>query len=150
MVFSSRQRAKRWVAAAFCVLMVVGSIAPSQVQANCGHDVTSNVTRSTRDSFLELQLLGYSAKQGDMATAVPKGELPCSGPSCSQRRGFPPAPAQSIPVRISDLCCCTTSVVCWDDPDSAEELTVLDISHPCHNASTPDRPPRNATRAHSS
>jgi hypothetical protein len=145
-MFSSfLKRAKHRIAGAFCMLLVIGGAAPSAACASCGHDVTSNRARSARESFSRLELLKYTGV--DQAKSAPAGtrrELPCSGPSCSRGRGLPPAPATSVPVRMSDpWCCCTTISSRWDDPDSAEKPDDLSTSHPWHNTSRLERPPRN-------
>ena len=89
-----------------------------------------------------------TAGPADSSPADPRRDLPCSGPSCSQRRGLPQAPAPSSPVR-SDPWCCTIVAPCWDGPDSPDELTDLSLSHPRHNTSPPDGPLAIPNRAHS-
>jgi hypothetical protein len=144
MVSSVHERTTHWIAGAFCMLMVIGGVAPSPARASCGHDVTSNQIRSSRESLSELELLKYTGTdQANSAPAGPRREMPCSGPSCSPARGLPLAPATSVPVRISDLWCCMTISSRWEEPDSAEKPVDLSISHPRHNTSRLERPPRN-------
>ncbi len=57
MVPSFRRRAKHWVAKTFCMLLAAGGVAPSPARAGCGHDVTSNLIRSTWESLSDLELL---------------------------------------------------------------------------------------------
>ena len=139
MLSSFRKRANHWIAGAFCMLLVVGGVAPSPARASCGHDVTSNLIRSARESLSDLDVLIYSA---DSTPAAPRRDLPCSGPGCSEGRNLPQAPATSIPVRITDPFCCTTVATYGNGPDSAEKLADLSISRPRHNSSPLDRPPR--------
>ena len=87
----------------------------------------------------------FPAGPADSAPVGPRRDLPCSGPSCSQRRGLPQAPAPSSPVR-SDPWCCTIAAPCWDGPDSPEELADLSRSLPRHNTSPPERPPQSEPR----
>ncbi len=125
------------------MLLVVGSVAPSQARAGCGHDVTSNLIRSVEESLFDLDVLKSSATdRANPAPAVPRRDLPCSGPGCSKGRNLPQAPATSIPVRISDPCCCMTFATGGDGPDAAEKLADLPIAHPRHNSSPLERPPR--------
>jgi hypothetical protein len=142
MVPSFDERSKHWVAGAFGVLLVVAGIAPTPARAGCGHGVTSNLSRSTSNWLLGPELFRHSAAgPADLAPARPGRDLPCSGPSCSQRRGVPQTPAPSSPVR-SDPWCDTIAASCRDVPDSPEELTNPSPSHPRHRISPPERPPR--------
>jgi hypothetical protein len=140
MVPSFRERAKHWFAGAFFVLLVVGGIAPPSARANCDHDVTSNLSRSTRDSLYELDVLKDSS---DLARGgIPRQDLPCSGPGCSKSQKMPRTPATSVPVRISDPFCCTTAAAHENDPGSDSKPVELSISRPRHLASPLERPPR--------
>jgi hypothetical protein len=147
-MFSSfDERAKHWIAGTFCMLLVIGGVAPAPARASCGHDVTSNGSRSARESLFDLKLSkDLGADQANSAPAGPHRELPCSGPSCSRDRGFPPAPATSVMVKMIDPWCSTTISSHWDDPVSAEKPVDLSISHPRHNTSRLERPPRNSQR----
>ena len=147
MISSSPGPAKHWVAGAFCVLLVVGGVAPSPAWAGCGRDVTSKASRSTRDSLSALELLKSSAAEpADSAPAGPRPDRPCSDPSCSRGRGLPQTPAPSSPVK-SDPWYCTTIALWWGSPRSAEPLGNLSASHPRHSTSPIERPPH-STPAH--
>ncbi len=151
MIPSFHERAKRWVAGAFCVLLTVGGIAPSTARAGCGHGVTSNLSRSVQESLSSLEGFGhFTVEQNDSTPASPRRDRPCSGLSCSQGRRMPQVPAASSTSLRSDPWCCTTIVSCWDSPDLAESLPNPFLSCPRHNTSPPERPPRNAQpRTHS-
>lgn len=145
MISSFLKRAKPWIAGAFCMLLVVGGIAPSTARASCGHNVTSDLIRSSRDSVSELELLRYdsSAESVESAPASPRRDLPCSGPSCSQGgRNLPQAPAPTVSVRMSDPWCCTSNSPGWDGPESAEKPAEFSLSSPRHLTSPIERPPR--------
>jgi hypothetical protein len=150
MTSTFRKRAERRIVRAFCILLVVGGVAPLPAQASCGNDVDSNAIRSTGESLFDFELLAFSAEQGDAAPPVlPNRGMPCTGATCSRGRGLPPAPATFVSARISDICCSTTVANCWGNAESAAELTDLDKSHPLHNTFPPERPPRNPRpRAH--
>ena len=125
------------------MLLVAGSVAPSEARAGCGHDVTSNLIRSVEESLFDLDVLKAAAT--DRATPGPRGPASGSarsGPSCSKGRNLPQAPATSIQVRISDPCCCMTFATGGNGPDAAEKLADLPIAHPRHNSSPLERPPR--------
>ena len=147
-MFSSfDERAKHWIAGTFCMFLVIGVVAPSPARASCGHDITSNQSRSARESLSDLTLSKeLDADQVNSATAGPHGGLPCSGPSCSRGRGFPPAHPTSVIVKMIEPWCCTTVSRHWDDPVSAEKPVDLSISHPRHNTSRLERPPRDSQR----
>ena len=140
---SFHERAKHWIAGVFSMILVIGGVAPSPARASCGHDVTSNRIRSARESLSDLELWKYSgADQANSAPAGPRRELPCSGPSCSRRQGFPSAPVTSVLVTMSDPWCCTTISSRRDDPDSAQKPVDLSIAYPRYNTARVERPPR--------
>jgi hypothetical protein len=142
MVFSSPCRAKHLVAGAFWVLLAVGGVAPSPARAGCGHDVTSNVSRSNAKLVSNLELFRASALDLNHSSPVgPRRNLPCSGPSCSEGQGLPHAPATSLPLR-SDPWCCTTLAIQWRAPQSANRLAKPCTAHPRYSASPIERPPR--------
>jgi hypothetical protein len=143
MVSSFQERAKQGIAGAFFMLLVVGGVAPSSARASCGHDVTSDLIRSAQESLYGLDILKYSA---DPAPAGHRRDLPCSGPGCSEGRNWPPAPATSISVRISDPFCCKTFAIRGEGRDSAENLDDPSIAHPRHIPSPLERPPRDPRR----
>jgi|SRR5579883_1631295 len=137
--------AKHWVAGAFAVLLAVGGIVPSTARAGCGHNVTSRLSRSTQDSFSNLELFRYSAASPfDSAPGDPGRDRPspCSGPSCSQGRSRPQAPAPSSNTVRSDPCCDTTGALCWAYPESVDKLDNPFTSCPRQSTSPLERPPR--------
>ena len=121
------------------MLLLTGGVAPSTARASCGHDVTSNLSRSTRESLYELDVLKDSAS---LTREMPRRDLPCSGPRCSKSQNLPQAPATSVPVRITDPFCCTTFATRENDPDSDLKPAELSVPSPRYIASRLERPPR--------
>jgi hypothetical protein len=138
-------RAKHQVVGAFCVLLLLGGVAPSSTRASCGHGVTSGLNRAIGVSLSDLELARYQgAALADPAPADPRRDMPCSGPSCSKGRSLPHAPSSSSsPVR-SDPWCCTSAAPGWASPEAVDTLGDLAASRPRHTSFRIDRPPRAA------
>ena len=122
----------------------------SPARASCGHGVTSNLSRSTRESLSRPGIAPiFHRGTGRLRTGTPSPRFALFRPILLATARLAQAPAPSSPVR-SDPWCCTIAAPCWDGPDSPDELTDLSLSHPRHNTSPPDRPPRNPPPAHTS
>lgn len=141
MVTASRYRVKHRAVGALLVLSVV-VLVPSSAEARCGHDVTSYAGRSIAKSFSDLDLLKQSAR--DLSVPLswpPRRDRPCSGPSCSQNRGFPDAPLPSVPPRHEHWCLSVLPV----PPIGADRfgrVTGVAPLHAIHFGLLLDRPPR--------
>lgn len=129
-------------------LLAALSLAPSAAEASCGHDVTSRVGRSISVSDLTI-LEDLDATGSHPMPSAPRGERPCSGPSCSRGQGLPHAPAPSISPRHEDWC--LTAPLPPPARDRRIGGQVADAPlHPCHFTIIPDRPPRARQADHSS
>jgi hypothetical protein len=146
MISSFRERAKLWIGGAFTMLLLVGGLVPPRAQAGCSHDVTSNISRSFRNSVADLELLQYSAGELEHPLSPsPRKERGCSGPSCSPGQSSPQAPAPSLSLR-SDLWCFSTLELARGDRDSTAPFIMSTAPHPRHETSPLERPPRRAQR----
>jgi hypothetical protein len=150
MVFSSRVRSICSLAVARLAALAVMVIAPTQLQADCGHGITSSVGRSSISSISGLEVLSQSgALSAEPASTAPRPDRPCSGPTCSGKREMPHAPARSAPV-TSEFWCDTIAALWSTAPDSTDRNIPVMAVLPRHASSPPDRPPRGASpTAHS-
>ncbi len=122
------------------LLLAALSLAPLAAEASCGHDVASSVGRSLSVSELSI-LKDLDANRTHPLPSAPRGDRPCSGPSCSRGQNLPHAPAPSISPRHDDWC--VTSPL---PPTAGEQRIRGRITdaplHPRHFTIIPERPPR--------
>lgn len=144
---SFRERAKHSIAGAFCLLLLVGGVAPPRIQAGCSHDVTSRTSRLTGETLAHLELPRFPVGlTTDPAPPVPRRDRPCQGPSCSRGQSLPPGPPPSLSLR-SDLWCCPAIASAWNPFHSTDRLDTSDTLHPRHETAPPERPPRLAQQS---
>jgi hypothetical protein len=137
-----RSRAKQSLAMALLVPLAAFAIAPSPARAECGHGVRSSANRSATRSLSGLEALHEAgALAVDPAPDTPRRDRPCSGPTCSEKRELPHAPALSAPVR-NDSCCRSIPVLAATTPESSDLKPVLIGVRPRHATFPPERPPR--------
>jgi hypothetical protein len=142
MASSRGKRVISSIGGAFCMLLLVGGVAPGAAYASCSHDVSSRASRSIQDSLADLELFRYTAALSDRLPVSPP-ESPCNGPSCSGRQGFPQAPAQSLSPR-SDPWCSMSIAAYRINSNSTHQFDTSPRPHPRHETVPPERPPRPA------
>ncbi len=144
MVSSSRVRATGWLAVALLAALAVLVIAPTPVQAGCGHGVSSSAARSAISSISGLDLLSQSgALSVEPASTAPRRDQPCSGPTCSRKREMPHAPARSARL-TNEFWCDMIAALRPTGPDSSDLNQAVIADRACHASFPPDRPPRGA------
>jgi hypothetical protein len=132
----------RWGTGAFFLLLVLFGAAPSHARAGCSHSGVWNTNRTGAESLYDLEVF----KLDDMSSSDPvplpvNRDLPCSGPSCSGKRGLPDASAPASSVR-TDPCCRTIASPTPTGPESPEILASLPSARPEYVATSIERPPR--------
>ena len=136
------RRAKRTTAGATLLLLAIVVVAPSSASAGCSHDVVSRSERSFQRIFSDLRLFVPSSEAlSGPAPAVPRRDLPCSGPACSQGSRVPSVPASVSSARYLEWCC-TTAVCTPCGPHLIDDLPETSPCRPLHRAEAPVRPPR--------
>jgi hypothetical protein len=141
MASSLPTRVKHSAAVAFLTLLAIGAFAPLQVQAGCGHKVTSSASRSIQESLAHLELFGYAAAQPGSLPPLNSGDRPCNGVFCSRGRNLPLAPAPSVTLTAEIWCCLSTATACRGR-DRADRLDPSAPPQARYETSPPERPPR--------
>lgn len=129
-------------------LLAAMAIAPSVAEASCGHDFASSVGRSISVSDLTI-LRDLDATGSHPMSPAPRGDRPCSGPSCSRGQNLPHAPAPSISPRHDDWCLAAPLPPPATDGRSGGQIADSPL-RPRHLTSIPERPPRARQADHSS
>ncbi len=147
MVSSSRVPATGSLAVALFVSSAVMLIAPTPLQAGCGHGVASSAVRSFIGSNSGLEVLSQTgALSAEPLSTAPRRDPPCSGPTCSGKREMPHAPARS--AQVPNEFWCDTIAALWPArPDSSDLNQAVIADRACHASFPPDRPPRGARPA---
>jgi len=117
------------------MLLAMEMFAPGSARAGCGNHVFSDVNRSALESLSVLELLDQPVD------GIPHREVPCSGPSCSNRQGIPSVPTTLPPVQ-SDQWCCTSIIPPLSGLDLSGHLADTVSRRPLHSPCSIERPPR--------
>ncbi|MHB1561585.1 MAG: hypothetical protein ACYC61_29400 [Isosphaeraceae bacterium] len=147
MIFRPLGQARHHLARAVFLLAAL-ALAPSAAEASCGHDAIPRVGRPPSVSDLTI-LEGLDSTRFHPLPSAPRGDRPCSGPSCSRGQGLPHAPAPSISPRHDDWCLTAPLPPPARDPRIGGQIADAPL-HPRHFTIIPDRPPRARQADHSS
>ncbi|HEV3164418.1 MAG TPA: hypothetical protein VGZ22_10365, partial [Isosphaeraceae bacterium] len=107
------------------------------------HYVLSNSGRLELEALTSLQRYGLPG-EGEASTqpAVPLGNLPCSGPSCSRGAGVPFVPATTASTLRHEPWCCATAGPPSCGADLGDALMEPTPARPRRRADALERPPR--------
>jgi hypothetical protein len=143
MMSSRPARTGHGLTGAFCLLAVVGLIAPSTVKAGCGHYVTASLNESTYDAFSGSAIFRLStARVVELTRGGSERHLPCTGPSCSSERQELPPPHAPSSLEGSEAACWATFILRQPDLGGDGRWADLGISHPRTGTFFIERPPR--------
>lgn len=138
-----RQRlsASRVIMAIFALTIAV-VVAPGSAKAGCQTPHVVSVSAEHREKVLhQLSMLG--ANSNEDLPGAPTKKLPCSGPSCSERKEGAPSPLPATaPSHVESFCCTSSVPPSIAPPAPSGRVRSFSTSHPTHLAVGRDRPPR--------
>jgi hypothetical protein len=142
MRFSSSRRPAILRAGALLTFLATWSFAPSTGLAACGDYVNSRAQREGHgEMFLLTEWLGKQTSPGQTS----RDRVPCSGPTCSERRSEPDWPIPPGSVVRAEHWCDTTCIPYFAAADIVVDLANQPLIWPPQITSTLSRPPRACT-----